>query len=40
MADIILKAEHLTKTFMSGKKQLTAVDDVSLNSNKESVWEL
>ena len=29
MADIILKAEHLTKTFMSGKKQLTAVDDVS-----------
>ena len=29
MADIILKAEHLIKTFMSGKKTLTAVDDVS-----------
>ena len=29
MADTILKAEHLTKTFISGKKTLTAVDDVS-----------
>ena len=29
MADTILKAEHLTKTFISGKKALTAVDDVS-----------
>ena len=29
MADTILKAEHLTKTFISGKKTLKAVDDVS-----------
>ena len=29
MADTILKAEHLTKTFISGKKTLTAVDAVS-----------
>ena len=29
MADTILKAEHLTKKFISGKKTLTAVDDVS-----------
>ena len=29
MADTILKAEHLTKTFISGKKALMAVDDVS-----------
>ena len=29
MADTILKAEHITKKFISGKKTLTAVDDVS-----------
>ena len=29
MADTILKAEHLTKTFISGKRALMAVDDVS-----------
>ena len=29
MTDIILKAEHLKKVFISGKKSMTAVDDVS-----------
>ena len=29
MADIILKADHLKKVFISGKKSMTAVDDVS-----------
>ena len=29
MTDTILRAEHLTKTFISGKKALTAVDDTS-----------
>ena len=29
MTDIILKAEHLRKVFVSGKKNMTAVDDVS-----------
>lgn len=29
MADIILKADHLKKVFTSGKKSMTAVDDVS-----------
>ena len=29
MTDTILRAEHLTKTFISGKKALMAVDDVS-----------
>ncbi len=29
MSDTILKAEHLTKTFISGNRTLTAVDDVS-----------
>ena len=28
MADTILKAEHLTKKFISGKKTLTAEDEV------------
>ena len=30
MTDIILKADHLKKVFISGKKSMTAVDDVSL----------
>ena len=30
MTDIILKADHLKKVFISGKKPMTAVDDVSL----------
>ena len=29
MTDIILKADHLKKIFISGKKSITAVDDVS-----------
>ena len=29
MTDIILKADHLKKVFISGKKSMTAVDDVS-----------
>ena len=29
MTDIILKADHLRKVFISGKKSMTAVDDVS-----------
>lgn len=29
MSDIILKADHLKKIFVSGKKSMTAVDDVS-----------
>lgn len=29
MTDIILKADHLKKVFISGKKSITAVDDVS-----------
>lgn len=29
MTDIILKADHLKKVFVSGKKSITAVDDVS-----------
>ena len=29
MAEIILKADHLKKIFVSGKKSTTAVDDVS-----------
>ena len=29
MTDIILKADHLKKVFISGKKTMTAVDDVS-----------
>ena len=29
MTDIILKADHLRKIFISGKKSMTAVDDVS-----------
>ena len=29
MADIILKADHLKKVFISGKKFMTVVDDVS-----------
>lgn len=29
MTDIILKADHLKKIFISGKKSMTAVDDVS-----------
>ena len=29
MAEIILKADHLKKIFVSGKKSITAVDDVS-----------
>ena len=29
MTEIILKAEHLKKVFVSGKKEFTAVDDVS-----------
>ena len=29
MTDIILKADHLRKVFISGKKPMTAVDDVS-----------
>ena len=28
MTDIILKAEHLKKVFISGKKSMTAVDTV------------
>ena len=34
MADIILKAEHLKKVFVSGKKSMTAVDDVSFELNR------
>ena len=29
MTDVILKADHLRKVFISGKKSMTAVDDVS-----------
>ena len=29
MTDIILKADHIKKVFTSGKKSMTAVDDVS-----------
>ena len=35
MTDIILKAEHLKKVFISGKKSMTAVDDVSFVSNNK-----
>ena len=31
MTDIILKADHLKKVFISGKKSMTAVDDVSFD---------
>ena len=34
MTDIILKAEHLKKVFGSGKKSMTAVDDVSFELNR------
>lgn len=34
MTDIILKAEHLKKVFVSGKKSMTAVDDVSFELNR------
>ena len=34
MEDIILKAEHLKKVFVSGKKSMTAVDDVSFELNR------
>ena len=34
MTDIILKAEHLKKVFISGKKSMTAVDDVSFSLEK------
>ena len=34
MTDIILKAEHLKKVFISGKKSMTAVDDVSFTVYK------
>ena len=38
MADTILKAEHLTKTFISGKKTLKAVDD-AYTSGKYYRWK-
>ena len=34
MTEIILKAEHLKKVFVSGKKSMTAVDDVSFELNR------
>lgn len=34
MTDIILKAEHLKKVFVSGKKSMTAVDGVSFELNR------
>ena len=34
MTDIILTAEHLQKVFVSGKKSMTAVDDVSFELNR------
>lgn len=34
MTDIILKAEHLKKVFVSGKKYMTAADDVSFELNR------
>lgn len=34
MEDIILRAEHLTKTFPSGKREFTAVHDVSFEIRK------
>ena len=40
MTDIILKAEHLKKVFISGKKSMTAVDDVALGWNGENALEL
>ena len=36
MTEIILKAEHLKKVFVSGKKSMTAVDDVSFESGRMS----
>ena len=40
MTDIILKAEHLKKVFISGKKSMTAVDDVSFEVKKGEVFGL
>ena len=34
MSDIILKAEHLKKNFISGRKSMTAVDDVSFELHR------
>lgn len=34
MSDIILKADHLKKIFVSGKKSMTAVDDVSFELHR------
>ena len=31
MAETVLKAEHISKSFISGNKRFTAVDDVSFN---------
>ena len=31
MAETVLKAEHISKRFISGNKRFTAVDDVSFN---------
>ena len=38
MADIILKADHLKKVFISGKKSMTAVDDVSFELERRMPW--
>ena len=37
MTDIILKADHLKKIFISGKKSITAVDDVSFELKKGEI---
>ena len=34
MAEVILEAEHLKKVFRSGKKEFTAVDDVSFQLHR------